>query len=277
MYALGFTGRDMFKDRQQADPSSQLLSTGKVAEICSVSRDTVLKWVKSGKVPFYETPGGQYRVPRSALDAILKNRTATAISIRSETTAVYCWEYHASGGPVKEGCKACVVYRTRAQRCFDMAKLPGDIGFAGTYCETTCEVCDYYKLVHGRNLNVIVVTRDSRVSKRLKKADPSLGFNLQIVNSEYNCSLAIEDFRPDFVFVDNSLGALRRDTLISNLHADHRLPIVRVVLNHRPRNLPKDLEKMIFAYIKGPITGRALSRIVEDFQAQKDEFVGSAV
>ena len=39
--------------------SERYLSTGQAAGICSVSPDTILKWIRSGKLPARKTAGGQ--------------------------------------------------------------------------------------------------------------------------------------------------------------------------------------------------------------------------
>ncbi len=43
------------------------LTTGDVMQCCQVSRSTVLKWIKSGKLGAYVHPDGQYRITQAAL------------------------------------------------------------------------------------------------------------------------------------------------------------------------------------------------------------------
>ena len=57
---------------QEPDPermldTDEMLSTGKVAKIFGVSSNTVLNWIKEGKLDAVKTPGGHYRVPISAV------------------------------------------------------------------------------------------------------------------------------------------------------------------------------------------------------------------
>ena len=49
-----------------AGKKPELLSTGEVARLCGVTRDAVLKWIKKGKLPATQTPGGHFRIPREA-------------------------------------------------------------------------------------------------------------------------------------------------------------------------------------------------------------------
>ena len=41
------------------------LTTGEIAEYCHVTQVGVLKWIKSGKLKAYSTPGGHYRILRN--------------------------------------------------------------------------------------------------------------------------------------------------------------------------------------------------------------------
>ena len=38
------------------------LTTGMVASYCGVNRATILRWIKSGRLVAYTTPGGHHRV-----------------------------------------------------------------------------------------------------------------------------------------------------------------------------------------------------------------------
>ena len=40
----------------------RFLSTGEAARICSVTRDTVLKWIHSGRISAIRTMGGHHRI-----------------------------------------------------------------------------------------------------------------------------------------------------------------------------------------------------------------------
>jgi len=50
----------------------EILTTGDVMRYCHVSRSTVLKWIKSGKLGAYSHPGGQYRLTKLDLIKFLK-------------------------------------------------------------------------------------------------------------------------------------------------------------------------------------------------------------
>ena len=38
-------------------------TSGEVADFCAVSKSTVIRWIKSGQLEAYATPGGHRRVP----------------------------------------------------------------------------------------------------------------------------------------------------------------------------------------------------------------------
>ena len=46
---------------------AELLTTGKAARFCSVKPDTVLKWIKKGRLPAARTAGGHYRIEEQDL------------------------------------------------------------------------------------------------------------------------------------------------------------------------------------------------------------------
>ena len=54
----------MTEERSKKD----YLTTTQAAKLLSVTPDTVLKWVKAGKVKSYRTLGGHFRIPLSELN-----------------------------------------------------------------------------------------------------------------------------------------------------------------------------------------------------------------
>jgi excisionase family DNA binding protein len=49
----------------------EFITTGQAASLCSVTPDTVLKWIKAGKIPASRTPGGHYRISRSDVEQFI--------------------------------------------------------------------------------------------------------------------------------------------------------------------------------------------------------------
>ena len=56
-----------------ANNNGQILTTGDVMKYCHVSRSTVIKWIRLGKLKAYSHPGGQYRLTRDNLLEFLKS------------------------------------------------------------------------------------------------------------------------------------------------------------------------------------------------------------
>lgn len=56
---------------------SGFIPVGTAATIAGVTTETVRRWMDSGRIHGYRTPGGQRRVARSDIDAITENRPIT--------------------------------------------------------------------------------------------------------------------------------------------------------------------------------------------------------
>ena len=55
----------------QSDEGRRFFTTSEVASYCAVTNDGVLKWIKSGKLRAFSTPGGHYRVSAEDFRAFL--------------------------------------------------------------------------------------------------------------------------------------------------------------------------------------------------------------
>ena len=62
------------------------ISIPEAAKICGVSRATMWKWVKSGKVDAFTTPGGHHRIRQEAVDRILNDKAGAPPGERSAGT-----------------------------------------------------------------------------------------------------------------------------------------------------------------------------------------------
>ena len=50
----------------------RMMRSGEVAEILGVSRHTVVKWIKEGRIRAIRLPSGRYRIPESEVKKILE-------------------------------------------------------------------------------------------------------------------------------------------------------------------------------------------------------------
>jgi excisionase family DNA binding protein len=136
--------------------SKNLYSTFQAAKILGVSPDTVLKWIKTGKLPARRTLGGHYRIRSEIIDELLsENLSQTSIvkTIPTPKTFLHCWEFHSRHGKSIDACQECLVYKTRAKHCYEMNPVPKELGYMKIFCETECEDCSYYRHVKEQLLN----------------------------------------------------------------------------------------------------------------------------
>lgn len=238
---------------------SDFLSTGQAARLFSVTPDTVLRWIRSGKLPARRTAGGHYRVSRADVKSLLG---------RSESRPVrYCWEYHAENREPVEGCESCIVYRSRALRCYELARLPESIGHEGVHCDGLCERCEYYRLVQGQATNVLVVTRDEEARGALASSALASPFNLVAVGSAYALSARIETFRPDYVVLDVDLGVDSVKEISEHLLSDPRLRLVRIILASEQKEIPAACDRGVFALLEKPITVERVEACLGEIRA----------
>jgi len=129
------------------------LSTFQVAELMSVSPDAVLKWIKSGKIKAYRTPGGHHRIAIKEIEGFLSKPSDSGEleGLPAKHTYPYCWEFKGQKNCDIEDCKSCLVYKTHARYCFEMIHLPEELGHLKRYCESSCQTCEYYNKIRESN------------------------------------------------------------------------------------------------------------------------------
>jgi excisionase family DNA binding protein len=235
---------------------SELLTTGQAAKLCSVTPDTVLKWIRAGRLPARRTAGGHHRILLSDLEQAIDGgvqRVEEEPDNLEASQFTYCWDYNGEG-ELLEGCADCVVYKMRAQRCYEVVEYAKEIGHNKVFCKGTCLECDYYKIVHRQASNVLTITDNDILAAYLRKHIGEAPFNLEFAECEYTTSALVDKFRPDYVIIDCSLGATKVRDVVNHLKEDPRIPHIRVVLAVEPGELPHECDKEIFARIEKPFT-----------------------
>jgi len=253
--------------------SPKYFTTGQAAIRCSVSPDTVLKWIRSGLLPARRTAGGHHRIDEIDLERILNEQKAVkenAPSARPRRRFQYCWEYKSKDN-VLDGCSKCAVYLLRAQRCYDVAKFAPKAFHPKIYCKEACEDCNYFKEVHGQTTNVLVVTDDSELTSELKNSVGAARFNLETAHCEYACSMVVTHFKPDFAIIDCSLGQEASREITNHLVEDPRVPFVRVVLAANEGEFPNECEKLVFARLKRPFDVNDINECIEGMVTEHPE------
>ena len=89
--------------------NNPFLTTGEAAELCGVTPDTILKWIKRGTLKVARTAGGHHRIEKSALTPYL------AVRDRSDDGSgpggmEACWQLHETRNGIRSKCRKCPVY-----------------------------------------------------------------------------------------------------------------------------------------------------------------------
>jgi excisionase family DNA binding protein len=244
-------------------------TTSQAAALLSVSADTVLKWVRAGKIASYRTPGGHARIPSEAVNALLPQAAGDQTPAddetggRDESPFHYCWDFYAGpDGAARAACEDCVVYRSQARRCYEMRSLPEQFGPLKLFCETSCEECDFYQLTHASATSVLVVSRNKAWREKLLAQAQDRALDLRCAASEYGCGKLIQTFRPDFIVLDSSFGSSRTREFCHHLAADERIPFARVILASQKASWAEKCASEVFAWIKKPFSVDQLTDLV---------------
>ena len=253
--------------------ASELLTTGQAAKLCAVTRDTVLKWIHSGQIPAQRTAGGHHRIRREDIEAArstFRERSARLQQTFLNRNFEYCWEYQGRGS-LSEECSRCSVYLSRAQRCYELAKLGLEGGHSGQFCHETCSDCDYYSKVVGQAVNVLVVTNDEVLTDELVKSAGEADFNLEVVNCEYDCATLLNRFSPDYIVVDCQVGSDFAVHIAGHLNRDPRVPVLRLILGGDEGVFPEDCADGILARIRRPFNVKGISECVASLREHAGE------
>jgi excisionase family DNA binding protein len=245
---------------------SRQLTTSEAAEFCSVQPDTVLKWIKRGKLRAARTAGGHHRIEYRDLEPFLR---ASCVGRKAQVTdetavrPVRCWEFFSNQGVLRDACKECVVYRVRAAWCFEMLGLGTEGGHVKLFCQDSCEDCAYYRRVKGLKIHVLVASQDEDLIRRLAEEE-SESLSLRVVRNGYEASSVIHDFRPAFAVVDQDLIPDGGRELVECLTTDSRVPGLEIILAvpRARRRRRKDSQKRAVAVLVKPFGLDRLTAVV---------------
>ncbi|MHC4469770.1 MAG: MerR family transcriptional regulator [Planctomycetota bacterium] len=197
-----------------------LLTTGQAARICSVSPEAVLRWIKSGRLRAFRTPGGHHRIPSEELER------HQGLQLKRK----FCWEYNGRGAELLDACRQCIVYRSRTQRCWELARLGASAGHSLSFCRSDCESCDYYRVMQGRVAHVLVFSDDPQLTDGLRRETAPPDLDLEIAESEYALSALVGLFRPEFVVIDGAIGSGRIRRIAASVVKDRRARLEGIIL-----------------------------------------------
>jgi len=266
--------------------TGKTISTGNAAQLCNVTRDTILKWIKKGLINANRTPGGHYRVTEESIkeyltDGIsLSDNNKTAVSGETlETTPKLptnwtpCWEYMSEDDTIRDSCQQCIVYRSKAHRCFEMSDLGQPNGFQGTYCETTCNECSFFKESVGwkNNHNILVITEDEYIIGSLIKGLHRTQLMLRFTSSIYECSALIDSFKPGVLLVDFELQQVQVENLCQRISEDKRLPSAKIIAITPKGVSPEALRfcsRSICAHLEKPVSLEHLEVCIQTLEGK---------
>ncbi|UCC79526.1 MAG: hypothetical protein JSW64_14870, partial [Candidatus Zixiibacteriota bacterium] len=90
------------------------------------------------------------------------------------------------------------------------------------------------------------------LTNSIKESGSKTSYNLEFADCEYACSAVVSRFRPDFAFIDCSLGSRTSRDITFHLSQDPRVPFVKVVLAGSGDEYPRECDKQVFARIERP-------------------------
>ena len=207
----------------------KFLSTGQAAKRCGVTRETVGKWIRAGKVASRKTAGGHYRISEESLRPFLP-QAQDSTSSEDSTQLDYCWNFFKREGRPSPSCRSCIVYRSKARRCFELSRLPAELGFSGVHCDGGCQGCLYFQTQWARSIRVLAITDDAAFQSSLQEDAEACQIQMRFASGPYECSALVAEFLPDFVLIDSSLRKAKREELRSSLTRDRRVPNANIIM-----------------------------------------------
>ena len=204
-----------------------VVTTGRAARLCGVTPDTILRWIKSGRLAAQRTAGGHHRIVVSDLESLIPD--LHSVQTRPATLAQqHCWEFMNPAGEVGEACRKCIVYQSRAEWCFRLAEIDQQIGHSHSHCATSCEECPYYQHI-SKLVNILVISQDAELVSLLEEGrhEP---LDLRFARNGYEASAMMERFHPGFVVLDCTAEGIDHADLVESLASDERVPGVKVIL-----------------------------------------------
>ncbi|MFC1477320.1 helix-turn-helix domain-containing protein [candidate division KSB1 bacterium] len=242
------------------------ISTGHAAELCGVTRDTVFKWVKKGKIEAVKTAGGHFRINMESLEPYLTEKGMILDRKDDKSVVSFCWEYHARNGRIKDGCRQCMVFLAKAEKCYLLAGFGESTDHPGIYCKSSCFECEYFKYLDKPKMNVLLISENTELREQIK-AEISKSINLQFSTCGYEAATIIHDFHPDFIVIDNSLVSSRPDVLCKHLINDPRLHGAQIVLAVSGHAERQNIQEGICATIRVPFTANDMEKCFAQLQS----------
>jgi len=245
-----------------------MVSTGQAAKLCSVTPDTILKWIKNNKIEAVQTAGGHYRITKDKL----KPYMVVSLEEVQETTHQidYCWQYHADKNNINENCRECMIFKSKAEKCYLVAGLGENAGHAQTFCTTSCYECEYFHLMNSSPISVLIISENQELKQKLQKeVNGNLTFKFACCG--YDTSMIIQEFRPDYIIIDESMVNSNPDEICKHILNDPRVHGSQIVLAIAQQRSERKIPEGVCASIRIPFNA---SDMDECFQNLQKNFYG---
>ncbi len=242
------------------------ISTGKAAKICGVTSDTVLKWIKKGDIEVKRTAGGHFRVNTDSLKPyIITQKDLDRNNSYIPGKITYCWEYLNKEEQVVEGCRTCMVFKSKAEKCYLLAGAGEKIGFEGVFCKSSCSECEYFKFINKLNSNVLIITNDDllkgSISDRISRE-----INLEFACCGYETAQVISEFQPDFIVIDESMDDDKNKEISRHLVKDRRIHGAQIILGTKGDTDMEYYKNCICASIDLPFEAEELENCINELR-----------
>jgi excisionase family DNA binding protein len=234
-----------------------LFTTGEVAELCGVTSDAVLKWIKKGRLPAVRTSGGHFRIARRTLEAF----GYVARDVAAPLAPLRCWEHFRRDAAPPDACKECIVYKARIEKCYEVAQLGDAIGHNRQFCRATCENCSFFRASKGLAATVLMVTSDEALVGRLTTQASGANVALRFARGGYDSSILVETFHPSVVVMDSALPEVRDGRLADSMLHDERIPGVQIVIALRKGDKAEPVPGA--SVMRAPFTVKKIERLVQ--------------
>jgi len=246
----------------------EMISTGQAAKFCSVTPDTILKWIKNNKLQAVKTAGGHFRVSKENLKPYMvktdENKPTPAKQIH------YCWEYHAQNGKIVENCRECVIFKLKAEKCFLIAGAGKDKGHAQTFCKESCYECEFFHLMNETPKNVLIISENKQLKSGIN-SETNNGMNVKCSCCGYETSTIIQEFHPNYIIIDESMVKSSSDEICKHILKDPRAHGSQIIFAVADTDKDKKLPEGVCASITVPFNS---SDIKECFQRLQNNFFG---
>jgi PAS domain S-box-containing protein len=148
-----------------------------------------LKWIIKNGIEAFKYAGGHYRIPREKLNPYIVEDFSSISTPVNHHQINYCWEYHSEDDELNESCRDCIIFASKAEKCFLLAGIENKNDYAQSFCKSSCKECEYFEFINTSVTNVLVITENETLKNELKESQ----IKYQLLFEEVPCFISIQD------------------------------------------------------------------------------------